>query len=188
MSLYLTDDMSTLVQVMAWCRQATSHCLSQCWPRSMLPYGVTRPQWVNISNFIHYKVLEDITLPFPNIDKGAFKVWKLISNFIPYFTGHVITYPCWDSSYSMLAKGPLVDEIHLFTLLYHHMPTNHHFIWSQAFPKRMPYLTWNINWNKFCRIGITLQCMNSNNSINIFLIAHKFHATCIIYTTVKPLI
>ena len=31
---------------MAWCRQATSHYLSQCWPRSMLPNGVTRPQWV----------------------------------------------------------------------------------------------------------------------------------------------
>ena len=42
----LTDCKSTLVQVMAWCRQATSHCLSQCWPRFMSPYGVTRPQWV----------------------------------------------------------------------------------------------------------------------------------------------
>ena len=31
---------------MAWCRQATSHYLSQCWPRSLSPYGVTRPQWV----------------------------------------------------------------------------------------------------------------------------------------------
>ena len=46
MSLDFTDDQSTLVQVMAWCRQATSHYLSQCWPRSMSPYGVTRPQWV----------------------------------------------------------------------------------------------------------------------------------------------
>ena len=45
MSLDLTDK-STLVQVMAWCCQATSSYLSQCWPRSMLPYGVTRPQWV----------------------------------------------------------------------------------------------------------------------------------------------
>ena len=27
----LTDDKSTLVQVMAWCRQAASHYLSQCW-------------------------------------------------------------------------------------------------------------------------------------------------------------
>ena len=47
MPLDLTDDKSTLVQVMAWCRQATSHYLSQCWPRFMSPYGVTRPQWVN---------------------------------------------------------------------------------------------------------------------------------------------
>ena len=49
MSLDFTDDQSTLVQVMAWCRQATSHYLSQCWPRSLSPYGVTRPQWVNPS-------------------------------------------------------------------------------------------------------------------------------------------
>ena len=47
MSLDFTDDQSTLVQVMAWCCQATSHYLSQCWPRSLSPYGVTRPQWVN---------------------------------------------------------------------------------------------------------------------------------------------
>ena len=47
MSMDLTDDKSTLVQVMVWCRQATSHYLNQCWPRSTSPYGVTRPQWVN---------------------------------------------------------------------------------------------------------------------------------------------
>ena len=46
----LSDDKSTLVQVMAWCRQATSHYLSQCWPRSVSPYGVTRAQWVNLVN------------------------------------------------------------------------------------------------------------------------------------------
>ena len=42
----LTDDKSTLVQVMAWCRQAASHYLSQCWLSSLSPCGVTRPQWV----------------------------------------------------------------------------------------------------------------------------------------------
>ena len=31
--LDLTNDKSTLVQVMAWCHHATSHYLSQCWPR-----------------------------------------------------------------------------------------------------------------------------------------------------------
>ena len=37
---------STLVQVMAWYREATSHNLIQCWTKFMSPYGVTRPQWV----------------------------------------------------------------------------------------------------------------------------------------------
>ena len=39
-TLDLCDDKSTLVQVMAWCRQASSHYLNPCWPRS---------QWVNSS-------------------------------------------------------------------------------------------------------------------------------------------
>ena len=42
----LADNKSTLVQVMVWCFQATSHDLNQCWPRSPMPYGVTQPQWV----------------------------------------------------------------------------------------------------------------------------------------------
>ena len=48
MSLDLTYEKSILLQVMAWCCQATSHYLSQSWPRFMSPYGVTRPQWVNM--------------------------------------------------------------------------------------------------------------------------------------------
>ena len=52
MSLDFSDGLSTLVQVMAWCRQATSHYMSQCWPRSLSPYGVTRPQWVNGYNYL----------------------------------------------------------------------------------------------------------------------------------------
>ena len=42
----LTDDKSTLIQVMAWCRQAASQYLSQCWSRSVSSYGITRSQWV----------------------------------------------------------------------------------------------------------------------------------------------
>ena len=52
MSMDLTDDKSTLVQIMVWCHQATSHYLSHCWPRSMTPCGVTRPQWVNTLRLI----------------------------------------------------------------------------------------------------------------------------------------
>ena len=46
MSLHLTLDESTLVQVMARCRQATSHYLNQCWPCSISQTGITRPKWV----------------------------------------------------------------------------------------------------------------------------------------------
>ena len=46
----LTDDKSTLVQVMAWCRQARSHYLGQCWPRSVSPYGISRPQRVKLES------------------------------------------------------------------------------------------------------------------------------------------
>ena len=52
----LTDDKSTLVQGMAWCRQATSHYLSQCWSRPMSPNGVTRPQWVNLTVRIFIRI------------------------------------------------------------------------------------------------------------------------------------
>ena len=46
----LSGEKSSLVQVMAWCRQAPSHCLSKCWPRSMSPNGITRPQWVKFKS------------------------------------------------------------------------------------------------------------------------------------------
>ena len=39
----LNNDRSILVQVMPWCHQAASHNLNQCWPSSMMPYGITRP-------------------------------------------------------------------------------------------------------------------------------------------------
>ena len=53
MPLDLTDDTSTLVHVMDWCRQATSHYLGQCWPRSPTPHGVTRPQLVKYQPVSH---------------------------------------------------------------------------------------------------------------------------------------
>ena len=45
-SLDFTDDQWTLVQVMVWCCQETSHYLNQCWSRSLTPYGITRTQWI----------------------------------------------------------------------------------------------------------------------------------------------
>ena len=41
---------------MANCRQATSHYLSQCWPRYMSPHGVTRSKWLNKLSAVGWKV------------------------------------------------------------------------------------------------------------------------------------
>ena len=48
----LGNEKLTLVQAMAWYHQATSHYLNKCWPRSMSPYGITRPQWVKDPSII----------------------------------------------------------------------------------------------------------------------------------------
>ena len=69
MPLELTDIKSTLVQAMAWCCQATSHYLSQCWPRSLSPY---RPQWVNAA-LTHRHWLQSMT-DFEN--ENDFMIWN----------------------------------------------------------------------------------------------------------------
>ena len=41
------------------------------------------------SNYIHYKVWDEIINPLPNFDRTPIDVWKWISISIPHFTGHV---------------------------------------------------------------------------------------------------
>ena len=55
----VTDDKSTLVQVMAWCRQATSHYSSYCWPRYSSSCGIARLQWVNFVLSLLFSRLPD---------------------------------------------------------------------------------------------------------------------------------
>ena len=50
-------DKSTMVQVMAWCHQAISHHLSQCWPRFISPYSITRPHNVFKTWYRHKRSL-----------------------------------------------------------------------------------------------------------------------------------
>ena len=52
-----TNDKSTLVQVL--CRRAVSHCLSYCWLRCILPYGVTIPQYAVMCHNISWSILFD---------------------------------------------------------------------------------------------------------------------------------
>ena len=52
-AMNLINKKTTLVQVMAWCR----YCLSYCWSRSVLPYGVTRTQCVNTLVCVQMEIL-----------------------------------------------------------------------------------------------------------------------------------
>ena len=61
------------------------------------------PTW--ISNYIHYIVWDEITYPFPDFNGVTIEGWEWISKFTQRFPGHVITYPCWDWSLTMLVKG-----------------------------------------------------------------------------------
>ena len=68
-SLDHTDEKSTLVEVMEWCHQATSHDVSQCWPRSMSLYGFNRTPYVNIrwsQSLLHY------TPRFNEVERGLY--------------------------------------------------------------------------------------------------------------------
>ena len=87
MSLDLTDEMSTLDQVMAWCRQAKSHYPSQSWPRSKSPNGVTRPQWVKWAAKV--LMMNQVNLFF-TVNFCQNEIYNYISKFIPskYMTYH----------------------------------------------------------------------------------------------------
>ena len=68
----------------------------------------------SISNYIHYKVWDEINFPIPNLNCTTVEVWEWIRNFIPHFTEHVITYPCWDWIWTISVKGaPLVNTLGL---------------------------------------------------------------------------
>ena len=65
----ITDDKSTLVQVMIWCLQATSHYLNLCWPRSLMLCGITRSHWVFIKFFLDYHYFILRMRLYPNLSR-----------------------------------------------------------------------------------------------------------------------
>ena len=82
MSLDLTDK-STLVQVTAWCCQATCHYLSQCWPRSRRHMASLGP-----NEFIHwiYKLSKGLLF-------NAMNIWGLLQ--YKYAILPVMEIPSW---------------------------------------------------------------------------------------------
>ena len=102
-----TDDKSTLVQVMAWCQQATSHYLNQCWPRSMSPYGDTRPQWVNIS---HLKTFcSNVDSSRWDEDGNSMPQW--VSIFRPELNGQNFANNIFEKSYFDLNYAEVISKV-----------------------------------------------------------------------------
>ena len=60
----------------------------------LLAWLTLTPAWT--SNYINYKVWGEITYLFPNFNASSVEIYDWISDFIPPFIGHVITYPWWD--------------------------------------------------------------------------------------------
>ena len=61
-------------------------CPSEGWTN---PSGAHLLTW--ISHYINYTVRDEITNPFPNLNGYSVEVWEWIINFIPHFTGYMIT-------------------------------------------------------------------------------------------------
>ena len=113
MPLDLTNDKSTLVQVMAWCHHTTSHYLNQCWPRSLPPYGVTRPRWVNHVWWdiigTHLNDINSKTHPARNITHAKI-IW--FSYAIKCFRGNYLRLQLavlWQSSRNHVSTSALSD-------------------------------------------------------------------------------
>ena len=100
----LTDDKSTLVQVMAWCRQATSHYLNQCWPRSPPPYDVIRPQSVDMTRY-------DTSTAFANIK--AVQSLIIILDITTGFVHSIVSRICTHCAKIKL-QFHLILSVHLF--------------------------------------------------------------------------
>ena len=50
------------------------------------------------------KARDEINYLFRKVNGATVEVWEWMSIFIPHFTVHVITHPCWNQGYSMLAN------------------------------------------------------------------------------------
>ena len=130
MPLDLPYDKSTLVQVMAWCRQTTSHCLSQCWPGFISPHGVTRPQWVKIVITPFCIVMRQLYNDFCRHIHGQLRLPYIIG---PAFEGliYVISWSTGSfNTWFMMTK--CICVLRYFIVMIHN--TSLIYIWSSRHP------------------------------------------------------
>ena len=70
------------------------------------------------NNYIHHKVWDEITSPFPNFNGCSMEVWEWISNFIPHFDGHVIIYA--GRLNHVNKRGPCYWNVQLYVKIVYH--------------------------------------------------------------------
>ena len=127
-SLYLTDDKSTLIQVMTWCPQAAGHYLSKCRPRSTSTYGVTRPQWANeLFLFSQQCFLSHFTPQYPQL--ACLSTQPLYSHYYICFLCHLLIFHnnkkpfklaiLYDKSIADAHPSFLLEEAILFEMGWH---------------------------------------------------------------------
>ena len=126
MPLGLTDDKSTSVQVMAWCRQATSHYLNQCWPRSTSPFCVTRTQWVKTYKGFHQNS------PLPTFRKQ----------------GKTLSAHQWDKSFTRFSQKKKCTKFHLQGTIFYGLCTCFYIKQNPMVEQSWPNGTFCINISK----------------------------------------
>ena len=106
------DYKSILVRVMVWCRQATNHCLSQCWPRLVSPYGVTMPEWSRFSTrvlFCQQRLTKSDWM------YGIAPYWQPYNNRVECNYPGVTTLPCLEVGHGWL----ILSHINILWWLLH---------------------------------------------------------------------
>ena len=70
--------------------------LCVCWATGAPLHTWISLIWTWISNYIYYKMWDEITYSFSHFNDATVDVREWISDFIQHFTGHVVAYPHWD--------------------------------------------------------------------------------------------
>ena len=104
-----------------------------------------------------------ITYPFTNFNGCTVEVWERISNFIPHFTGHVITYPRWDKINSVLCTlDYCIGSEWLYDLLMYIYWTTQH----RKYLNGDALLQWNLLFpNELCPYRIYMTFIKLSGSI-----------------------
>ena len=161
MPMSFIDDKSTLVQVMAWCRQATSHYLNQCW-QDLCHYMVslTHNELILVSSSGGC-TLNIVLLRFneSTSQKCATKClfFVVLVSFVCVFHWGCILTELFLINYSELNSWQLIS-------------------WSIASPCHKQWCYWKskIDWGRISTTGATSEWRNHMKSLTLKRIGHFF--------------